>query len=352
MPGGTRRIRIAPPSAGPLGAPSSSTWNSPASQAATGVASSVAGMYPGVRRRPVLLTCTTSPPDLIPHVRALSRTDRCVFVCPKEDQHVCRNSQETLHHCRRRGLVAVGHLSAARDHQARFGPQRRRAPRSAGEDRTGAAAADARHRRAAAGRADANGGGIQRARGQRVPTEFRVDGIRDSAGFRTLAAAAETAFDRVERGRHAHVSHEAGHRARPRARHRRAGAPHDRAARQCARRRRGGRRAIHPARSDSGRAPGRRRRRSGEADHQVDRAAPADAGRARSVSRTAMPPLQAYDNALPPALEVLPGPADTQGTGTVGLLRRPEGAGGIRQRPARCPPVGRRVQPPGGRLHA
>ncbi len=62
--------------------------------------------------------------------------------------------------------------------------------------------------------------------------------------------------------------------------------------------------------------------------------------------------LQSYDNALPPTLEVLPGPSRDTRRGRDRLLRRPEGAGRLRQRPARCAPVGRRVQPPGGQLHA
>ena len=123
IPGGTRRIRIASPSAGPPGAPSSSTWNSPASHAATGcrvVRRGDASRHPTPFRPPHLHD--TPSPDLIPAVRALSRTDRCVFVCPRrirmlrtspDPQEVQSRPAQTLHHCRRRGLVAVGHLSAA-----------------------------------------------------------------------------------------------------------------------------------------------------------------------------------------------------------------------------------------------
>ena len=110
--------------------------------------------------------------------------------------------------------------------------------------------------------------------------------------------ADEALLRNAARGRHAR-------------RDRRAGAAHHRAPGQRARRRRAGDRALHRSRSDPGAScPASPTSTRAKTDHQVDSAAAADAGRRKDRSRAATRRSLAYNNALPPDLEILPGQAE------------------------------------------
>ena len=99
-------------------------------------------------------------------------------------------------------------------------------------------------------------------------------------------------------------------------------------------------------------APWRRRRRAREADHQIDRAAPADARRAGPFPSRDGRAAGVWQHAARRTSKCCPGGPRCSGADRHRLLRRPEDAGGVGQRPARRPAVGRRVQPARGGIHA
>lgn len=147
------------------------------------------------------------------------------------------------------------------------------------------------------------------------PAEFRVSGIDDPVGFRRVAAEAETAFDRLQRdGTHTF-------RIKPVAERDLARDTVDQALH-----------TIERRVNELGVAEPVVQRYTEHDQILVQLPGVADVDRAKQIIKSTAQlrltliergpfperdaALHAYDNALPPALEVLPGPSDTQGTGT------------------------------------
>ena len=183
-------------------------------------------------------------------------------------------------------------------------------------------------------------------------TGFRVEGITDAAAFRDLSAGLETTFEHAARdGTHTFRLEPSAASEIRRETVEQALHTIDRRVNEL-----GVAEAVVARYTEADQilvaASGRGGRRAREADHQVDGAAAVDAGRARTVSQTATRRYRRTRSALPADLEILPGRSSPVDTGATRLLRRPEGAGGVRRRPARCAAVGRRAQSPGRGLHA
>ena len=135
------------------------------------------------------------------------------------------------------------------------------------------------------------------------PTEFRVDGVppEQDAAFRQLLTDVELTFNRAPGAGSYTFTMRPNIADQLREEAVDAGAADDRAPRQRAGRGRADHRAAQRGRPDSGAVAGRHRRRPREADHPIDGATRAEAGRAGSVHRRSAA-RQAYNNNLPPDL--------------------------------------------------